>query len=67
MLKLMRQNNAMASETALPLTCMVIPNLMVRVDRGHLSHFLLEDFCIFLRLIFREAKISSELLATIEQ
>ena len=41
-----------------------------RVDRGELSHFLFEDFSIF-RVWFlwrlRYAKISSELLATIEQ
>ena len=41
-----------------------------RIDRGYLSHFLFEDFCIFCvwflgRLWY--AKISSELLATIEQ
>ena len=41
-----------------------------RVDRGYLSHCLLEDFCI-LRVLFLGrlwyAKISSDLLATIEQ
>ena len=41
-----------------------------KVDRGYLSHFLFEDFCIF-RVWFLGrlwcAEISSELLATIEQ
>ena len=43
---------------------------MARVDRGYLSHFLFENFSIF-RVWFLGrlwyAKISSELLATIEQ
>ena len=43
---------------------------LIRVDRGYLSHFLFEDFCIF-RVWFLGrlwyAKISSELLATIKQ
>ena len=41
-----------------------------KVDRGYLSHFLFEYFCIFrVRFLGRlgYAKISSELLATIEQ
>ena len=42
----------------------------LRVDRGYLSHFLVEDFCLF-RVWFLGtlwyAKISSELLDIIEQ
>ena len=42
---------------------------LYRVHRGYLSHFLFEDFCVF-RLWFLGrlwyAKISSELLASIE-
>ena len=53
-----------------PFSFFFVVKTRYRVDRGHLSRFLIKDFCIF-RVWFLGrlwyAKIWSELLATIEQ